>query len=179
MPADVGESWTRVTAWLAANAPVTHATLRPPASDVDPGLPGELRQLLMINNGADDSDICGACFLPGMQRPLPADQIADGQAMQAEILAAHAADDIVGRWWHPQWIQFAGGGAGTLLVIDDRPGPGRGVVWEWDRVDGLLWEFGSSLGEFLAEVASALESGTALHGWRPQVKDGDLDWFPV
>jgi cell wall assembly regulator SMI1 len=177
MPADVGESWARVTAWLAANAPVTHATLRPPASDVDPGLPGELRQLLMINNGADDSDYSGARLFPGMHRLLPADQIADDNAMHVEILA-DLDDEMVGRWWHPQWIEFASGGAGALLLIDDRPGPGQGAVWEWERADGLLWEFGSSLGEFLADVATALENGTPLHGWRPEVEDGDLNWTP-
>jgi cell wall assembly regulator SMI1 len=181
MPADVDESWARVTAWLAANAPVTHSMLRPPATDLDPRLPAELRRLLLITDGADDSDLSGACLLPGMHRPQSADQIADDNAMHLEILddLGDDYDEMVGRWWHPQWIAFASSGAGTLLVIDDRPGPEQGTVWHWDRVDGLLWEFGPSLGEFLADVASALENGTPLHGWRAEVENGDLDWVPV
>jgi cell wall assembly regulator SMI1 len=178
MPAEVGESWSRVTAWLAANAPVTCAILRPPAPAPDDRLPGDLRRLLLINDGADVSERTAANFLPGMHRLLPADQIAETNAMRTEILADFD-DEMTGRWWHPRWIAFGSDGAGNGLVIDDRPGPGRGKVWEWSRVDGLIWEFAPSLGEFLADVASALEGGTPLHGWRPVVENGDLEWIPV
>jgi cell wall assembly regulator SMI1 len=156
MPAEVEEFWSRVTAWL----------------------PGELRRLLLINDGADESERTGARFLPGMHRLLPADQIAEDNAMHIEILA-DLDDEMIGYWWHPQWIVFGSDGAGHRLVIDDRPGPGRGKVSEWSRTDGLIWEFAPSIGEFLADVASALEGGTPLHGWRPVVENGDLEWIPV
>jgi cell wall assembly regulator SMI1 len=179
MPAEVEESWSRVTAWLAANAPVAHAMLRPPASALDARLPVELRRLLLINDGADESERTGARFLPGMHRLLPADQIAADNAMHIEILADFDDDEMVGHWWHPRWIAFGSDAAGHRLVIDDRPGPGRGKVWEWSRTDGLIWEFAPSLAEFLADVATALGDGTPLYGWRPVVESGDVDWEPV
>jgi len=179
MPTEVEESWSRVTAWLAANATVTHAMLRPPASALDARLPAELRRLLLINDGADVSERSAAGFLPGMHRLLPAGQIAEDNAMHIEILADLDDDDMAGHWWHPQWIVFGSDGAGDRLVIDDRPGLGQGRVWQWSRTDGLIWEFAPSMGEFIADVASALEGGTPLNGWRPVLENGDLQWDPV
>ena len=170
MPAEVEESWSRVTAWLAANAPMTHAMLRPPASALDARLLGELRRLLLINDGAGESERTGARFLPGMHRLLPADQIAENNAMRIEILADLDDDEMIGHWWHPQWILLGSDGAGHGLVIDDRRGPGQGRVSEWSRTDGLIKEFAPSIGDFLADVATALEVGTPLHGWRPEVE---------
>jgi cell wall assembly regulator SMI1 len=99
--------------------------------------------------------------------------------MHIEILAGLDDDEMIGYWWHPRWIVFGSDGAGHRLVIDDRPGPWRGKVSEWSRTDGLIWEFAPSIGEFLADVASALQGGTPLHGWRPVVGNGDLEWIPV
>jgi cell wall assembly regulator SMI1 len=121
MPAEVEESWSRVTAWLAANAPVTYAMLRPPTSALDAGLPADLRRLLLINDGADESERTGARFLPGMHRLLSAEQIAEDNAMGMEILADLDDDEMVGRWWHPRWIVFGSDATGDRLVIDDRP----------------------------------------------------------
>lgn len=179
MPAEVGESWSRVTAWLAANAPVTSAMLRPPASALNTRLPAELRLLLLINDGAGESERTGARFLPPMHRLLSAAEIAEDNTMHVEILADLDDDEMIGYWWHPQWTVFGSDAAGHRLVIDDRPGPGRGKVWEWSRTDGLIWEFAPSIGEFLADVASALEGGTPLHGRSPVVENGDLKWIPV
>jgi cell wall assembly regulator SMI1 len=166
-----------VKAWLAVNAPVTRAMLRPPAVALDARLPAELRRLLLINDGAEPSERTTAGFLPGMFRPLPAEEIAETNAMLAGILA-EGDDEQTGRWWHPEWIMFGGDGMGNGLVIDDRPGPGRGTVWEWSKYDGLIWEFAPSVGEFLADVAGALEGGTVVYHWRPQVENGDLEWEP-
>jgi len=176
--ADVEVSWSRLTTWLAQHAPVSFAALRPPASGPDPALPADLRRLLLINDGADSSEHTQATFLPGMFRPLPADQIAASNAMHIEILADHDGDDMIGHWWHPKWITLGSDGLGNALVIDDRPGPERGKVWEWSKYDGLIWEFAPSLGEFLAGVAAALEGGSPLLGWRAQMEDGDLEWTP-
>jgi cell wall assembly regulator SMI1 len=178
MPTEVEESWSRVKAWLAVNAPVTRAMLRPPAVALDARLPAELRRLLLINDGADESDRSGARFLPGMHRLLTADQIAERKAMLIEVLADFD-DEMIGHWWHPRWITFGLDGTGHGLVIDDRCGPGQGKIREWAGTEGLYKEFAPSIGEFLADVASALEGGTALHGWRPVVQNGDLRWVPA
>jgi cell wall assembly regulator SMI1 len=180
MAAEIEQDWPRLTAWLAEHAPVSYATLRPPASALDRGLPEELRRLLRMNDGADASERTMATFLPGMHRPLPADQIAASNAMHVAILADLGADeDIVGRWWHPRWIMFADSGAGSGLLIDDRPGSRRGKVSEWDRIDGPILDLAPSLSEFIADVADALEARAPLHGWRPVVADGNLEWVPA
>jgi hypothetical protein len=36
-----------------------------------------------------------------------------------------------------------------------------------------------SLSELIADVADALETHTPLHGRRPVVADGNLEWVPV
>jgi cell wall assembly regulator SMI1 len=178
VPAEIEETWSRVVAWLAVHAPVTYAALRPPAAGLDAGLPAELRRLLLINDGAQASEHTAALLLPGMFRLLPADQIAESDQMHTDILADHG-NEMIGRWWHPQWIMFGSDGAGNGLVIDDRPGPGQGGVWEWSRTDGILWEFAPSIARFLGDTASALEARTPLHGWRPVVDNSDLEWVPA
>ena len=54
---EIEESWARVTAWLAANAPASYARLSPPAfpseldaceDDLKVALPAELRRLLLV-----------------------------------------------------------------------------------------------------------------------------------
>jgi cell wall assembly regulator SMI1 len=177
--ADIEVSWSRLTAWLAQHAPVSFAALRPPASVLDPGLPDDLRTLLMINDGAAVSELTSASLLPGLHRPLPAEEIEARNAMLMEILEDLENEDMDGRWWHAQWIMFADSGAGAGLMIDNRPGPERGRVSEWDRVDGAIWDDASSLREFIAAVADAVENGAPVFGWRPVVEDGDLDWEPV
>lgn len=145
---------------------MTYAMLRPPAATLDADLPAELRQLLLINDGADESERSGARFLPGMHRLLPAGQIAEDNTMHIGILASLGDDEMVGRWWHPQWIVIGSDGAGHRLVIDDRRGPGWGGVWEWSRTDGLIWELAPSIGEFIADVANALQLGSLVAACR-------------
>ncbi|MBO0805821.1 MAG: SMI1/KNR4 family protein [Nocardiopsaceae bacterium] len=175
-PSEVEDCWARVTAWLAVNAPVSYAALRPPAVAADARLPAELRRLLLVNDGADLHDPNAATFLPGQYFPLPAGRIADNCAVNAEVLADIGDAGMAGHWWHPRWFMFAEDGLGNGLVIDDRPGPGQGMVWEWSKYDGLIGEPAPSLGGFLADVARVLEGGTVLRGWRPVAMYGFLRW---
>lgn len=183
MSAEVEDSWARVKAWLAVNAPVSYATLRPPVAAADAQLPAELRRLLLVNDGADMRDITAATFLPGRHVLLSADRIVANSAAHTEVLADIGDAGMVGYYWHPQWFMFAQHGTGDGLVIDDRPGPGQGMVWEWTKPDGLnTVPLAPSLGGFFADVASALEGGTALQGGtlvrglRPLARYGFLRW---
>ncbi len=188
--AEIEESWTRVTAWLAANAPASYATLNPPATaaeldacerDLGLALPAELRRLLLINNGAAEFDADEvyhpqAAFLPGDHRLLAAAEVAELSQMLVEILADLDDDIMVGSWWHPQWVLFGSHVAADGMVIDQHPGPDQGAVGEYMHEGGTEFTLGVSLGDYLAQLVDSIEHGTDFHIYRPCLVDGGLEW---
>ncbi|MFJ6439260.1 hypothetical protein [Streptomyces sp. NPDC091649] len=69
-PARVEAAWRNITAWLAEHAPLSHASLLPPASEAETeradallrerlgfGLPAELRKLWRLCGGVEHQDI--------------------------------------------------------------------------------------------------------------------------
>jgi cell wall assembly regulator SMI1 len=189
MGEDVGRAWGRVVEWLAAHAPASYTTLRPPAvvADIEAceralgvELPAGLRQLLLINDGAADFDssevYCpGAAFLPGGHRLLSAAEIVQDSRNTTEI-AAELDDDMAGWWWHPQWVMFGRHIAADGLAIDQRPGPEQGYVGEFMHEDHTSFDLAPSIEAFIVSVAESLESGSDFSYFRPVVEDGRLDW---
>lgn len=187
--AELEESWARVTAWLAANAPASHATLNPPATaaELDAcervltlALPAELRRLLLVSNGAAEFGADGtyhreAAFLPGGHRLLSAAELAR-ESRDLVYIAGDLGDDMTGYWWHPQWVLFGRHVAADGMAIDQRPGPGQGAVGEFMHEDSTKFTMGASLGEYFAKVADSIENGTDFLYFRPFVNDGSLDW---
>jgi hypothetical protein len=97
-------------------------------------LPAELTRLLLVNNGAAEFDAdaayCrGAAFLPGDHRLLCSAEIAQ-QGQSLNDIEAGYGGDMIGWWWHPQWVLFARHVAADGLAIDQQPGPGQGRVGE-------------------------------------------------
>lgn len=187
--AEIEESWARVTAWLAANAPASYATLSPPAPaaqldqcerDLGMALPAELRRLLLVSDGAaefgaDGTWRQGAAFLPGGHRLLSAAELAMGSQGLVAIARQHG-DDATGSWWHPQWVLFGRHIAADGMAIDQRPGPGHGAVGAFMHEGFTEFTMGASLGEYVARIASSVEDGTDFLHFRPFVEDGVLDW---
>ena len=192
MSEEIQQSWARVTGWLAARAPASHATLRPAATraeiescerDLGLRLPAGLQQLLLINNGAADFDAeetynQGAAFLPGGHRLLSTAEIARESQNLAEV-AAEAGDDLIGYWWHPQWVLFAQHISVDGLAIDQRPAPGQGSIGEFMHEDHTTFDMAPSIEAFIATMADCLENGTDFRDFRPLVEDGCLDWDVV
>jgi cell wall assembly regulator SMI1 len=192
MSEEIQQSWARVTGWLAARAPASHATLRPAATraeiescerDLGLRLPAGLQQLLLINNGAADFDAeetynQGAAFLPGGHRLLSTAEIARESQNLAEV-AAEAGDDLIGYWWHPQWVLFAQHISVDGLAIDQRRAPGQGSVGEFMHEDHTTFDMAPSIEAFIATMADCLENGTDFRDFRPLVEDGCLDWDVV
>lgn len=188
--AEIEESWARVTAWLAANAPASYATLRPPAlpaeldaceRDLKVALPAELRRLLLVSNGAagwdaDDTYHREAWFLPGGHRLLSAAELAEDSRGLVETMSDLGITSLMGDWWHPQWVLFGRHVAGDGMAIDQRPGPGQGAVGEFENEGSIKFTLGASLGEYVAKVADSIENGTVFLYCRPFVEDGSLDW---
>lgn len=187
--AEIEESWARITAWLAANAPASYATLSPPATTTEldacervltDALPAELRRLLLVNNGAAEFDADGtyhreAAFLPGGHRLLSAAELAQ-QSRDLVGTADKLGDDMFGYWWHPQWVLFGRHVAADGMAIDQRPGPGQGAIGEFMHEGSTEFTMGASLGEYVANVADSIENGTDFLYFRPLVEDGGLDW---
>jgi cell wall assembly regulator SMI1 len=187
--AEIEEFWARVTAWLAANAPASYATLGPPAPpeeldacerESEVALPAELRQLLLVNNGAAEFDADGtyhreAAFLPGGHRLLSAAELAKESRDLVELVS-DLGDDMIGYWWHPEWVLFGRHVAADGMAIDQRPGPGQGAVGEFMHEGSTEFTMGASLSDYIAKVADSIETGTDFLYFRPFVEDGGLDW---
>jgi cell wall assembly regulator SMI1 len=211
--AEIEDSWARVTAWLAANAPASYARLSAPAlpaeaelaaceRDLQMALPPELRRLLLISNGAADFDALGeyrpeAAFLPGRYRLLSAAEVAARSRDLVDVAAEHG-DDLIGSWWHPQWVLFADHIAADGIAIDQRPGPGQGAIGVFSHETGTEFGRWASLGDYVARVADSIETGqeflqrrseyvarvadgyekrTDVLRYRPYVdEDGGLSW---
>jgi len=153
------------------------------------GLPAELRRLLLISNGTADFDAAGiyrpaAEFLTGGDRLLPAAEVVSAGRARAET-AARFGEDLIGSWWHPQWVMFGEHISGCGVAIDQRPGPGLGAVGEFMKEGGTEFTTAASLGEYVAQLANAIENGTDILRWfadgclryRPYVdQDGRLTW---
>jgi cell wall assembly regulator SMI1 len=176
-------------AWLAANAPASYATLSPPAlpAELDEcerglgmALPAELRRLLLVSNGAAEFDADGtyhrgAAFLPGGHRLLSAAELAGESRVLVEIVGEFG-DDMIGYWWHPEWVLFGRHVAADGMAIDQRSGHGQGAVGEFMHEDCTEFIMGASLGEYVAKVADSIENGTDFLCFRPLVEDDGLDW---
>jgi cell wall assembly regulator SMI1 len=189
--AEIEESWARVTAWLAVNAPVSYARLRPPAPaaelercdrDLGAGLPAELRRLLLVSNGAAEWDGAtgtfhpGARFLPGGHRLLSAAEVAEASLGLVVVMDDLGFPELPGTWWDRGWVMFARHVAGDGMAIDQRPGLGQGAVGEFINEGSTTFTMATSLGEYLAKVADCVENGTDFRWNRPVVRDGALDW---
>lgn len=186
---ELEESWARVTAWLAAHAPASYATLNPPATAAELDaceqvltvpLPSDLRRLLLVNNGAaeldpDETYHREAAFLPVGHRPLSATELAL-ESRDLVGIARGIGEDMLGCWWDPEWVLFGRDVAACGMAIDQRPGPRQGAVGEFDLGGNMEFTMGASLAEYLAKVADSIENGTDFCYLRPAVKAGSLDW---
>jgi cell wall assembly regulator SMI1 len=203
--APVNESWDRIEAWLAANAPATFASLRPPAA---PAIIAAAEAQLGITFPPDlvatlrrhDGVVSDRGFSVPYGYPLqPLDQIvAETLRLRRSCRLAAVVNAerhivkferkreellVAPGFWHPKWVLLSVSLSGDYLVLDQRPGPAQGRIGEviHDSVGGFeLWP---SLAVLLDRLADALEHGTPLRdqlggsGWVPSVSDsGRLEW---
>lgn len=128
MTSSITDAWPRIETWLAQYAPVTYASLAPPADPtalaatervIGMPLPGPLAESLLLHDGTDFQTL-----FPSGWYLLSAEDIARTWALRTEI-AGSDVDDIpddptseFGPWWNRLWIPFASFGNGDHLVID-------------------------------------------------------------
>jgi cell wall assembly regulator SMI1 len=177
-------AWTRIERWLAANAPATHRTLRPPATPeriaaaqahLSTAFPPDLVASLRRHDGVEAT--AAAFTLPPFFRPLPLDHLVREWTVDCQVTADLAPTPF---GWHRAFVPFAADGSGGVLIVDQRPG-GHGRVGRFDpEMGGPGFEqWPASLADLLEKVATSLETGTPYDGrYRPTVAAGGvLDWI--
>ncbi|GIH17685.1 SMI1/KNR4 family protein [Rugosimonospora africana] len=184
MPTQVEQSWIRIERWLAAHAPRTAATLRPPAAPaaiaesqrtIGVTFSDDLIASLLRHDGCTHDD---ASFrLPGDYRLMPVADIVPDWRIKTDALAQTDTDRrLLGSYWHPGWIPFADTNAVDALVVDCRPGGAPGAVGTHLKGDGTHFGTWTSVGALLAEVADALERRRPIGTCMPVSFDGRLSW---
>ncbi|QWB22540.1 MULTISPECIES: hypothetical protein [Streptomyces] len=172
----VEESWLRLDAWLTRHAPLTHATLRPPAAraaieaaERTLGLefPPDLVASLRCHDGVEPGPAALELTYHG---PLSAVGDIVRSATFLRGVAAEIYDDRL-----PITPGIAGKPSDSLFV-SCRPGPHHGRVgrsFEEDMLSRANWP---SLRHVLADFADALEQGRRFYGRTPLAVDGRLLW---
>jgi cell wall assembly regulator SMI1 len=196
---DVVSAWERIESWLAEHAPLTAATLGPPAGPAELAgagtalgvtFPPELVASLARHDGSDPASPDRFTLAGYTLSPL-AGIVARSRSLTG-ILADLAGGDtgldddtMTGWWWHPEWLPFADHIAADALAIDARPGEGLGQVGVFRHEDHTTFDR-PSLASLLHETADVLEAhrpspagsptGPELFGLVPRVVDGRLRW---
>lgn len=191
----VTAEWARIVTWCQANAPVTSAAFRSPASleavsavqEFFPhAWPADLDEWFGVQDGIEESPFTGNGPLPGWVpwslaevRETAADQVATAQELfGAEGVAGEATRPAGSQamFWLPSFVPIARGIAADYLIVDTRPGPRHGVLKVWDAEDGTSSGPRPTLLKLLTETANCLERGTPLGGLIAEIVEGGLNW---
>jgi len=197
-------SWAHIVAWCRDHAPQTAAAIRPPAgpallarAEAATGAvwPEDLRAWYRL---ADGTERTTAGRLLPFHRPLPLASVIEHWTMYQRIWADIAASSPNGAEWSdtarleagpagtaalmflPSFVPIAEDLGGDDLFVDTREGPQGGCVTAFAKGDADSWgPRWASVTAMLAELATGLEQGRAVGGWRPRVEDGRLGWDVV
>lgn len=136
--------------------------------------PAELVESLLCHDGC--SSTWPFFEVPGGYRPMSAAEIVEGWRITREALTGVDPDgDLVGSYWHPQWVPFATTISASEMVLGCRPGDTHGAVGEMVKGDGTHFGRRPALGDVLDEVADALEGGLPIGNRLPVAFGGRLD----
>ncbi|WP_125803444.1 SMI1/KNR4 family protein [Actinoplanes sp. ATCC 53533] len=180
----VNAAWKRIEVWLAAHAPASRRSLRPPAAAkeiaaaqrrMSVAFPADLVASLLRHDGVTSR---GAAFtLPFFYDPLPVGGIVPEWLSLCEVLA-NVPGAQESTWWDKSFVPFASSGDGGNLLVDQRPG-NHGRVGDFFNEVGVSFEaWPGSVAELLEKTAQSLESGRPYgNRFRPTVtREGILDW---
>lgn len=190
----LADSWGRVTTWLAAHAPRTHAVLGEPATagQIDDAarelgltFPDELVEWWRCVGSV--RDFAAGRVLPDCV-PYDVPGMLTSHRLWAEVAEeiwdprdrVRAAAEPAGTMCLPfltEWVPTGYDGAGDDQFVDLRHGAERGCVMWYSHSHGALWERDwPSLTDMVTEIADGLERGTRVAYWTPIVLDGCLTW---
>lgn len=184
-------SWARIVAWLRQHAPRTAAEIRPPAAEADIAaardvldLPADLVEWWRLADGCGGRESRSG-LLPSSYAPFSVAEALDERdswlRTYDESRDGHLRREPAGTTGDmfamlPEFLPLATDGGGWHLLVDLREGQDRGCVREYDKYDGHQLPIWRGVGEMLAEVAAALDQGSPVRGYVPEVDDERLGW---
>ena len=178
----VSTSWSRIEAWLLANAPDRVRGFRPGASpaaiaELDRLLgltmPDDVKAFYALHDGSEDVGLFPSSDPRGWDRmafsPLPLEEVACHWQMMKELLEGGEFADlptepstgISDGWWNTGWAPIASNGGGDYQCIDLTPAEGGTVgqvIGMWHDSEHREW-IAPSLADYLRQLADGLESG--------------------
>jgi cell wall assembly regulator SMI1 len=181
----VTAAWTRIEAWLKANAKPLHKRLKKPASDkaiaaaekkLKVSLPEGVRQLYRLHNGMSASGE-GSAALFNHFRWLPLAEVLESWKDWNEVLeewggadpegpeANEVAKGIQVTTWSPSWIPLTNDGSGDHDCVDLAPAKGGTsgqIIRMWHDMPERTLE-AKGVAPWLEALAKA-------------IKDGELAW---
>ncbi|MFI9503538.1 SMI1/KNR4 family protein [Nocardia sp. NPDC052566] len=187
------ESWRRIDSWLAAHAPRTFASLRPPAAqeaisaaaaELGVEFPADLVAYLRHHDGVSPGERGfvspeeGGFTFPGFE-PYTLAQILSSGRSQQESWARYEGDPLMEDFWHHDFVPFARDSSADGLFVDCRRGESFGAVGRKREAETVSFGEWGSLAAFLEQVADSLEGGTEMTvglSYVPVVDDGMLLW---
>lgn len=173
----VAEAWLRIERWLAAKAPLTHASLRGGADSANVAdaqrrlglhFPDDLVASLLRHDGCEAS--LGGFSVAGPFRPVAVADLVKSHLDTASVLAEFEG------YWDRHLLMFAATNTDWWLVVDCEQGNRRGRVGTWNGGVGVSWTEWPSIGALLSNVAEAIETGHPVNGWVPVAFGGELRW---
>ncbi|MFE7114039.1 SMI1/KNR4 family protein [Streptomyces sp. NPDC057654] len=175
----VEAAWDRVGSWLRGNARNARAgceqvqpeEIEEAGRELGVPFPEELAASLLCRG------VGGSFRFPG-GAPMGPAEISGRTLMMREFLADLDGDgDGEGHddYWHHDYL-FITDDDVNGMVMDCRPGDSFGAIGWFSEYDGVRFGLAPSLGAYLEEVATCLESGRALAGYVPIAFNGELLW---
>lgn len=187
----VTELWRRIDSWLQTFAPTQAADLLPGVTPKELAeaeaamgmpLPADFKASYRIHNGAGGAGgvLMGYPDFYQLSYVYSFGEIFHDLSQNAKWVnrvpgfisdPARQYLPIQRVWGHPQWVAFAGDGAGCHWCIDLAPAPGgtRGQIILWDHEAGAASVLFPSFEALLSMYAAQLEAGLFL-GRPPMIK---------
>ena len=182
MTVPIGDSWTRIIAWLRVHAPADVDVF--PAADRDMisataaqlgiAFPDQLVEFYQRLDGANSGSVFPSpddydmAFIP-----MPLDEVLVNWSGQKQLVEVGQFDDCTPRsaaeirsvWWDPGWIPFATNGGGDFLCVDSVPtAAGQiGQVISHSHETGEHRFLSRSLADYLQDLAKKLEDGQFVY----------------
>ncbi|MFF5566394.1 DUF6461 domain-containing protein [Streptomyces sp. NPDC012623] len=187
----VADSWRRIDSWLAAHAPRTFGSLRPPApqeaisaaaAELGVVFPADLVASLRHHDGVSPESSRpsgdGSFKFPGYDLLTLAAMLSRGR-MHHELWGREGEDLPFEGYWHPQYVTLADNCRTDALVVDCRQGDSTGAIGLHLKSEGTRFGQLPSLAALLEKLADCLEYGRVLEldgRHVAAVDDGKLLW---
>jgi len=183
MAVPIGESWTRIIAWLRVNAPadcvevftpVTRDTIASTAAQMGIVFPDQLIEFYQRLDGAEVGTVLPSpdgddtAFTPMPLQDIHAEWMSQRGLVeigQFDDCTPRSAAEIQSVWWSTGWIPFATNGGGDYLCVDIAPtATGRvGQIITHSHETGVHRLLAPSLADYLEDLALKLEQGEFVH----------------